>query len=129
MAVDMRDNLSGTTKQESSDEDKDEDEDAVLDMQQDKEARKQERKNKQQKDLVPTTYLSVLLPRDEELETSSDEDSDSELDDALPYRNKQIARPVSRAEMRNRALLVVQRRQEIEKFLGTNSAQQREARR
>jgi hypothetical protein len=131
MAVDMRDNLSGTIKQGSSDEneDEDEDEDDVLDMQKDKEARIQERKKKQQKDLVPTAYLSVLLPRDEELETSSDEDSDSELDDALPYRNKQIARPVSRAEMRNRALLVVQRRQEIEKFLGTNSAQQREARR
>ena len=70
--------------------------------------------------------MSVLLPREEELETSSEEDDDerNELNE-----DKKIARPVSRAEMTTRALLVVQRRQEIHNFFGINSVKQREERR
>jgi hypothetical protein len=87
---------------------------------------KRKRKEKLPSNQISKYGLSVLLPREEELETSSEEDDDerNELNE-----DKKIARPVSRAEMTTRALLVVQRRQEIHNFFGINSVKQREERR
>jgi len=69
--------------------------------------------------------LRIIMPRDEEVE-SSNEDNDASDDDIDENGRYIPTRPISRADMKSCALDLAQRRSEIENFLGTNHAQQRE---
>ena len=106
---------------------------ATMTMAENRKLKRQRKQNKKGQSSCPTVSggLTVLLPKDEELESSADEadGSSSSEEEENDTKMKNRARPVSRQDMKNRALLVVKRRQEIQNFLGTNSAKQRENRR
>jgi hypothetical protein len=140
MAVDMREDLDDTEGDCDVQEDADagrlanEFEDAALDDSSSAVTRLK-REKKRQKKAVPSSSLAthppvmlelrIIMPRDEEVE-SSNEDNDQSEDETGETGRYVPVRPISRADMKSCALDLAQRRHEIEKFLGTSLAEQRE---
>ena len=148
MAVDMHDELSGENglaeDAEDSDDveyDDDDEDEEVDDFHAELEAAlesstatlvkvKRQKNNTSRTASSPSPELGnvrIIMPRDEELETSNDDTSSDEEDESSQNGGRtSIARPISRQDMKNRAMDLAKRRSDIERFLGTNHALQRE---